>query len=449
MMKFFSINGRWQIILLISLNLFIACSHRATTVKRDYQKIRRPKVSEKKKALNVVKKEQPPAEDITITMNFQGAKLSDVLKVMAQEFKANLVVPDDNKSRVTVFLYNANLCEALDMILSSFDYSYYRKGQTFLILKSSEKVSKVYRLKYAKASEVQLTLEGMSERANIKADELTNSIVVTDIVGNIKNYDEIIKELDSFQPSVMIEAEIFEVALDNLRNIGIEWGADYNHNEHQLNVQSPFASSLTNLFLSYKNLKSAQVQLMLNALRKDTESHLLSSPRIVTMNGQEAKILVGERVPYVKASTATSAGAVLQEVEFVDVGILLKVTPRILVEEELIFIDVQPEVSEVMDMEVQGVPRIGTREASTRVAIKNGETIVIAGLIKKDAIQANSSLPLLGRIPLLNWLFKSSNDTRVDRELIVFITPHILTREHYNEMSNEKNRIEKKLNSVY
>jgi general secretion pathway protein D len=184
-------------------------------------------------------------------------------------------------------------------------------------------------------------------------------------------------------------------------------------------------------------LKAPQIELMLRALRGSSYSELLSKPRIVTLNGEEAKMLVGERVPYVKASTATATGNVLQEVEFVDVGILLKVTPRIIAEENMVIIDVQPEVSEVLDKTIQGVPRIGPREAKTRVAVKNGETVIIGGLIKKDKLWADSGTPLLEKIPLINLFFKNRTDSKSERELIVFITPHILTKEHYDIMKVE------------
>lgn len=433
----------------LSLLFFVACGHQSSTMRKYNKKAVHPNSAGKKRIpsrSNKRKKtDELPKKEITITMNFQDAKLYDVLKVIAKEFKVNLVAPNDNTSRVTVYLYKANLKEALDMILSSLDYSYFEKGQTYLILKNSETVSRVYRLKYANALEVEQVIRGMSEKAHIKADRSTNSVVITDVLGNMKAYDEIIQSLDSFQPSVMIEAELLEVSLNDSKNLGLEWDMDFYQSPHQLNVQSPAASSATSLFLNYTNLKAPQVQLILNALRKSAETHLLSSPRIVTLNGQEAKILVGERVPYVRASTATSIGSVLQEVEFVDVGILLKVTPRILEEENLIFIDVQPEVSEVMDMEVQGVPRIGTREAHTRVAVKDGETIVIAGLIKNNKVKSNSSLPLLGRIPLLKWLFGNSNNTQSRRELIVFITPHIITKKFYDELGSKKNTIKRKM----
>jgi type II secretory pathway component GspD/PulD (secretin) len=424
---------------------FFCCSHQAKIVEQPIiqQPAKPPAITPAVKEQKKAEKAEEPWAGMTITLNFQNAKLTDVLQVIAREFKANIVIPEDDVNRVTVYLYNATLEKTLDMILSSLDYAYLKQDQTFMILKKNAIVNRIYRLRYAKATELLHVLEGLTEAGRIKADELTNSIIIVDLLGNLKMYDEIIESLDSFQPSVLIEAEIFEVSVNDLRNLGIDWNLTDSKDDQQYSAKLPYASSTTGVFFDYHYLKAPQIQVMLRALRTQTTSHLLSSPRIMTMNGQEAKILVGERVPYIKTSTSSAAGQVQENIEFVDVGILLKVTPRIIVEEGLVFLDVQPEVSEVLDMEVQGVPRIGTREAYTRIAVKNGETAIIGGLIKKDKVKGNSSLPFIASIPLVNIFFKNRNDTNTERELIVFITPHILTEEHYSKMGSRRDEIKK------
>ncbi len=432
--------------LIMIILAMVACSHHAPQERKRYSftdNYNLPdydpkKLIEKKSNENII----DTFSDTKITMNFNSAGLADVLKIIAREFKANLVIPKDNKSKVSVSLQNANLYEALEMILTSVDFSYYKKDQLFIILKNTDKVSKVYTLKFVKAIEISEMITGITSTAQIKANEMTNSIVVTDNIVNMATYDEIIENLDRFQPAVMIEADIFEISMENLRNLGIEWGIEYFKNPNEMAAVSPDLLSTGGLLFSYSNLKAPQIQMMLHALRGSSYSELLSKPRIVAMNGVEAKMLVGERVPYVKTSTATSAGNVLQEVEFVDVGILLRVTPRIIEEENLVVIDVQPEVSEVLDKSIQGVPRIGTREAKTRVAVKNGETVIIGGLIKNDKLKAESSTPLLGKIPLINLFFKNRTDNHSEREMIVFITPHILTKEHYDIMKTERKSIQ-------
>ncbi|MBN2008527.1 hypothetical protein JW960_04180 [candidate division KSB1 bacterium] len=437
--------GRTALLLAIIGLLLSACAHQKKTVAEYRDPFSVIETVDPKPAEPEEKPELPAWADTKITMDFQDALLIDVLKIFATEYKVNLAIPDDKKSRVTIYLHDATVYDAMEMILSSVGYSYYIDGGTVSIHKNDEVVSRVYQIKYAKASEIQMNLEGISDKAHIRADEQTNSLVVTDLLGNMNAYDEIIDSLDSFQPSVMIDAEIFEVTLDNLDNLGIEWSGQYNEGPHALSTSSPITSSVSSLLLNYSNLKSPQVQLIVNALKSSTETHLLSSPRIVTMNGQEAKILVGERVPYVRATTETSSGGTMEEVEFVDVGIKLLVTPRIVADERLIFIDVAPEVSKVLDKDVQGVPRIGTREASTRVAVKDNETVVIGGLFTSDDSKSEAGLPLMARIPLIKHLFGRRTDTRSERELIVFITPHILTKAHYNVMGDERDKLNRKI----
>ncbi|MFZ5515773.1 MAG: secretin N-terminal domain-containing protein [Candidatus Zhuqueibacterota bacterium] len=421
--------------------LLTACSHQATNSRRstaleESYSLTSQAVNKRIDKENNIQADDP-FDDLKVTMTFNNARLTDVLRIVAREFKANLAIPSDENSKVTVALQNANLYEALAMILSATDYAYVKKGQVFVIKKNTEKISSVYALKFVKAGSIAEILAGITETAKISADELTNSLLVTDEIVNMATFDEIIDELDKFQPAVLIEADIFEISLENLRTLGIEWGIHYFQDPNAMGAASPKALSAEGLVFSYSNLKAPQIELMLRALRGSSYSELLSKPRIVTLNGEEAKMLVGERVPYVKASTATATGNVLQEVEFVDVGILLKVTPRIIAEENMVIIDVQPEVSEVLDKTIQGVPRIGTREAKTRVAVKNGETVIIGGLIKKDKLWADSGTPLLEKIPLINLFFKNRTDSKSERELIVFITPHILTKEHYDIMKVE------------
>jgi type IV pilus assembly protein PilQ len=426
--------------------LLIHCAHQEPAINRDLDRI---VFIPDHKADDIVPSEAksnniPAGEETRITMNFKSADLSNVLSIIASEFGVNLVLPPNIQGKVSIYLYQANLRQSLDMILAQVNYSYLQKENVYYILKNDTQVTQVYDLKYIEATTAIKALDGISKEAAITVNEATNAIVVTDVITNIKLFTDVIKSLDSFQPSVMIETEIFEVSLDNMTNIGVEWGMnDSEENVYETSITSPFNLSATNLFLNYKELDPTQIQFMLRALRTNVETHLLSSPKIVAMNGKEAKILVGERVPYVKASTATATGNVLQEVEFVDVGILLRVVPRIVLSEELVFLEIQPEVSEVLDKAVQGVPRIGTREANTRVMVKNGETTVIGGLIKQGDTNAEKSLPILGKIPIINWIFKNKENTNYKRELIVFITPHILTEEHYKRMGVVKDRYQR------
>lgn len=437
----------WRMIICLGLILvtFFSCGQQ----KRLTHQYRKPKTIPKRE--NQTRNSRPKTKpvidpELKITMNFDEAKLRDVLKIIAKEFKINLTIPNDDSSKVTVYLFDAKLQDALEMILSSSNYSYFLKNQTFFIIHNQQRITRIFPLKYAKATEIQKVIESTTGSGTVTADELTNSLVVTDEAKNLQTYKKIISKLDTYQPSVMIEADIYEISLDRIQNLGTAWEFGHTKEDQNVSGKSTYNSGLTNLLLDYQKIKNPlQVKILLNALRTSSESRLLSHPRIVTMNGREAKILVGERVPYVRSSTTTSGGNVMQDVEFIDVGILLKVTPRVVQEERLIFIDVAPEVSEVMDMEVQGVPRIGTREAKTRVVVKDGETIVIGGLIKNNNSKSTSTIPILGQIPLIKWFVSNKNDNLTKRELLVFVTPHILTDRHYEKMNHQKTDMRKRL----
>ena len=217
---------------------FIDCAHKKPVVNKPADVLSIPKIQNKTQSSYHLenKSVQSPANEIRLTMNFHEAKLTDVLAVIAQEFEANLVIPQDSESKVTVYLYEVTLFEALDIILSSLNYSYIKKGQTIYILHNDKLVSQAFHLKFADVTLIQSALNGISESSSIAIDKSTNTIIVTDVADNIKTYNEIIEQLDIFQPSVMIETAIFEVSLNNLRNLGIEWGAEETHELFEFNI---------------------------------------------------------------------------------------------------------------------------------------------------------------------------------------------------------------------
>jgi type II secretory pathway component GspD/PulD (secretin) len=163
----------------------------------------------------------------------------------------------------------------------------------------------------------------------------------------------------------------------------------------------------------------------LNALVSKSATKVLSSPRVITLNNRQARIQVGDRIPY--STTTLGAGGVSQEsVTFVDVGIILNVTPTINANER-IRLNVKPEVSSVKGVSIPGAPpQITTRTAETEVLIRDGETLVIGGLIDDQTIETERKVPLLGDIPVLGVFFRSTGDTKIRKELLIFLTPSIV-----------------------
>jgi len=198
--------------------------------------------------------------------------------------------------------------------------------------------------------------------------------------------------------------------------------------------------------LSYSTIVGGQdLNMVLRAIEGIGETKILSNPHIATLDGKKAEIKVTTREPYSEAKLETGSTNVVGETfQFIDVGVSLDVTPRIN-DEDMISMLIRPEISSVIARykgsipSTDGVPVVRTSYADTSVLIKNGETIIIAGMIENEKQESESRVPILGRIPLLGVLFRQQVRESKNRELIVFLTPRIVSGERpYLRMKDVK-----------
>jgi general secretion pathway protein D len=260
-----------------------------------------------------------------------------------------------------------------------------------------------------------------------EVNEEFKSVVLTDTVENINIFENLLKQLDVKTPQIQIEAKMVEIKLDTNEKYGVNW------------TWSDIAGgSLKELKSFLENFQPAdsRMQLQLGSLRVDdfnailtflltqTNTDLLSSPKIVTMNGKEASINTSDQIP-IKSQTI-SGNTIIVTTVFKEVGVKLRVTPSIK-DENFILLDVHPEVNEVLDYSVlTGDPIISTRKMDGSIIIKDNETLMIGGLLKNKSLVVESKLPILGDIPLLGILFKKTSTERTKTEIIIFLTPHII-----------------------
>jgi len=392
-----------------------------------------------------VSQEDDPFSKERLSFTFKDAPIQQVLFAVTQEFGATLISNSSLTGNVTISLKNISLPEALNRILAGFPYGYIIDGKLVRVLKGSDKITRILPLQYARAGDIVENLKGMSDKAVILADSRTNSVIIRDTWNKVKELEGVIRRMDVPVPQVLIEAEMIEINADDKRNLGLQLSGAWEKGGQVLRAASSFQVNPLSVLMSYGNLKRGQAQALIEALEDRTHGQLLSSPRIVASNGQTAHILIGEKVPYQRQTSETAAGGIIADVEFVDVGIKLEVTPTVDLADNSIVIDVTPEVSEVMDQAVQGVPRISTQEAHTRVSVKDGETVVIGGLMRDNKRKTGKSVPLLGRIFLLKYLFSRIENHDERRELIVFITPHIINKEEILQMGKTQQKIHERL----
>jgi general secretion pathway protein D len=303
-------------------------------------------------------------------------------------------------------------------------------------------ITNIFSLQYATAKEVQ---EALSKRLDTQktgvviADEKNNQVIVRAFPDRMTEAENIIKSLDKKTKEVLLEAKIIKVTLSDDFDMGIDWERlfdavrdDYLHGLDLVGT-FPISTSAT----SYGKLKVGSLTndgftATIKALSAFGESKNLSSPSIAVVNKEEARIHIGTREAYVTTTTTTgqTTTTTAEEVTFLDVGVLLKVTP-IINEEGFVNLKIETEVSNVSRTYTtptgNEIPIVDTTEAETQVMVKDGTTIVIGGLRKDENIEKVKKFPILGNIPILGMLFRQVDRDTEKTELVVFITPHIIS----------------------
>jgi general secretion pathway protein D len=288
----------------------------------------------------------------------------------------------------------------------------------------------------------------LGEKISITADKTTNSLIIIASPQDYSVIEDVIKKLDIVRAQVYVEALIAEVTLDKVKDLGVEWNATENVKGEvdplggtdfglMDAVQGTGETALQGLimgvtkgFVTIDGTEIPDIKALLHFYAGDTDVNVLSAPRLLTTDNEEAEIIVGEERPFLKAEqTSVSAeGSTIRTWEYKDVGITLKITPHIskgkLLRLEL-FAEIKNFVAYVGGLD--GAAITTKRQASSSVIVEDGSTVVIAGLIRDDTTGGINKVPILGDIPLLGWLFKSRSQSKIKTNLLIFITPRIVT----------------------
>lgn len=377
----------------------------------------------------------PPQQ---ISLDYTDADLPEVLKSIAYSYDLNLVIADNIKGKVSAQLKNISLDEALDAILRVNGYGFSRRENIVYILQQSELdlETQYVPLSYLLAKTAkELISKGLSKRGDIQIQEATNSLIITDLSENVKKVMEMVKGIDQQPMQVLIEAKILDINSTDAQTIGTEVNATYSPTSGELtsgllNTGEATARGVGGALKLVPNFKYlTDTNVTISALVQQQKARVLAAPSIATLNGLEARIMIGDRIPYNDSSTAITPGAggttTTSSIQYVDVGTSLKVTPLVS-PDGWITMKIHPEVSKVTKYSADGVPLIGTREADATIRVRDNETIIIGGLISNDDTSSEDGVPGLRSIPFLGWFFKKHVASKVKSELMVFITPHII-----------------------
>ena len=306
----------------------------------------------------------------------------------------------------------------------------------------------------------------ISQNAIIQADEETNALIITADPNTIKNLKAVIRQLDIRRAQVLVEAIIAEITTSNNKELGVGIAVDGTNRdsgslpagvsnfagvgELLLSVASGTAPTALPAGLSFGlgNETSSGVRYgaLLRALQTDTNTNILSTPNIVTLDNEEAELIVGQNLPFVTGSFtgtgSTNPQNPFQTIERQDVGLTLKVTPQIN-EGDTVKLVLEQEVSSVIPGTVEQGIATRKRSIKTTVLVDDGGILILGGLIAEEVSDTESKVPLLGDIPIIGFLFRTQNTTKTKQNLMVFLRPSILrdskdaafvTNEKYNHL---------------
>jgi type II secretory pathway component GspD/PulD (secretin) len=301
----------------------------------------------------------------------------------------------------------------------------------------------IYDLKYAKADVVAEKLRSRIDAkavGSITADERSNQLLVRVFPGRHNEIEKIISSLDEPTKEVLIEARVLSIILKPNYDMGIDWTGQvfdngkskFKLNSNFLNDTSPTNSNLSSVFsrIAVGNVTSQDFTLALRSLQQVSDTKILSTPQILVTNNEEAKIHIGDTVPYIVSTTnGTGDNAVRSEdVRFIDVGLKLNVIPTIN-DDGMVTMRLRPEISSVVakiSSQGGGIPQVNKTEIETQVMVQDGQTVILAGLRKEDKTHTKAGVPVLMNMPYLGNLFSNTADTITSTEIVILITPHII-----------------------
>jgi len=395
-----------------------------------------------------------------ISLVFDDADIRNILQLIGEVSNLNIIVGDEVKGDMTLRLVDVPWDQALDLVLEIRELGKLQEGNVLRILpvtkirqmqqeqfaaarareKLEDLVTDMVPVNYTDVDSLVKSCEKrLSDRGKIIGDVRDKKMIITDIPSVVADIRQLVKMLDTPVRQVLIEARIVEASATFSRDLGVNWGLSYKNNptsdadgnEASIGmggtligipispgeVSSGIVSGLT---FGQVGLDKAVLDLRLAALEQSGHGRIISTPRVATLNGQEAEVAQGTEIPYLSTSDEGT------KTEFKKAELSLKVTPEI-----------NPDGSVILEIEAKNdsrgantglaeAPAIDTKRATTKVLVKDGETTVIGGIFIQDKSESDSGVPWLMNVPILGHLFKSRSVSEERRELLVFITPRIL-----------------------
>ncbi|NRA31882.1 MAG: type IV pilus secretin PilQ [Polyangiaceae bacterium] len=430
---------------------------------------------------------RPRFQGRRIDLDLKDADIHNVLRLLADVGRINIVTADNVKGSVTIRMKNVPWGQALETVLQAKKLGMVQKGsivrvapqseldkeRTLAIARAKQQLAlapletRIIPVSYADAASIQQrAADLLSSRGTIAVDERTNVMIARDVVGNLAQIEELTHSLDTQTPQVLIEARIVEATSRYLRESGIQWGGDVNFSPATGNPTglafpssigiaggasdgqtptaglSPFQNTVTNpnfavnmpaatgtgaggaIGFTFGSIDNTlNLNLRLSAAETRGMLRILSSPRVLTLDNKQAKISQGTLIPF---SQVSAQGV---QTTFQNAKMELKVLPHVTADGSVsMHVKVSRDEPDFNQTSARGDPTILKREVETDLLVMDGHTAVIGGIFTRNSGRNRDQVPFFGDIPLLGLLFQHRSESDIRSELVVFITPRIVNR---------------------
>ena len=411
-----------------------------------------------------------------ISLDFQDADITSVLRLIADVSGHNMIVGEAVKGKISLKLLSVPWDQALDLILKLNQLGQVREGNLIWVdtlqnitkledeaaktkdamVKAEPMVTRIVYLNYADASKVlDVAKSNLSPRGEIKTDARTNSMIVRDIESNVTKVAKIVRDLDQRTSQVQIEARIVQASRGFARGLGVNWlitpvlsqggkstvgttlgtfpagsGATFGNatapgeQTWLVNLPATAAAAVPTSAIGLTIGKffgtTGTLDLRLSAGESLGLSKTVSAPKIITLDNKPAKIEQGSQVPF---QTTSLQGT---QTTFVDATLTLNVTPHIIVNDNTVRLEIKTTKNSIGASVSSAGPTIDKKEATTEILLRDGETTVLGGIFEEQKTDTTQGIPWFNRIPVLGWLFKNEGVTNTTTELLIFVTPTIL-----------------------
>ncbi|HEX5127417.1 MAG TPA: secretin N-terminal domain-containing protein [Rhodocyclaceae bacterium] len=390
-----------------------------------------------------------------ITLEFRDTPLRNVFEAISRTAGINFVFDKDVKpdAKVTVFVRNTTIDEVIRLVLTTNQLERKMLNENSVLIYPAnaakerdyqELVTRTFYLTNTEAKQAQALVKQMVKTKDVFIDEKLNLMIIKDTPDAVRMAERLVATLDVPQPEVMLEVEVLEISRSKLLDLGLRFPDQIGYGQ----LNSPTTTAVQTDGSSTTSSGNATVAagvislrhtgtlvpfvsnpaITLNLQDQDGDSNILANPRIRVTNREKAKILIGDKLP-VFTTTSTANVGVSASVNYLDVGLKLDVQPTIHLNDEVemnVALEVSSIVKEVPGPQNSLAYQIGTRNASTVLRLKDGETQVLAGLISDEERSSANHLPGIGNLPVLGRLFTDKSSNASKTEIVLLITPHIV-----------------------